>query len=157
MKRFIAVAITIVAVAGFASFSRGENNPQKPVADAGKLLGSWALPAAPENRGTTRPPDHADLAMENYEVDEPFARVWAFYAAKSGFNHAYQAGRNIETGGGNESSRYLVSLVHNSIAGKQSAQCTLAANTDGYTILIHLAAADVNEKKTYVNVIAGVR
>jgi hypothetical protein len=30
-------------------------------------------------------------------------------------------------------------------------------NTDSYTILIHLSAADVNEKKTYVNVIAGAR
>ena len=157
MKRLIACAITIVAVLGVASFSRGENDPQKPVTDAGKLLASWAPPGAPANRGTTTPPKHNDLAMENYEVDEPFAKVWAFYAAKSGCKHEYRAGRNIEAGGGDESSRYLVSLVHNSIAGKQSAQCTLAVNSDGYTILVHLAAADVNEKKTYVNIIAGVR
>jgi hypothetical protein len=93
-----AVSIVIVVVAvGASSLLRGEDEPNNVAkeADAGKLLASWAAPGAPENRGTTRPPDQADLAMENYEVDEPFAKVWAFYAAKSGCKQEYHAGKNI--------------------------------------------------------------
>jgi hypothetical protein len=126
-------------------------------ASAEELLASWAAPGSPEGRGTAEPPGYRDLAMENYAVDESFETVWQFYAAKCGCTHEYQAGQNVDLGGGDENSRYLVNLAYQSHADAIAAQCTIAVNSDSHTILIHLSTADTKSKKTYINLIAGIR
>lgn len=145
------LALVLLFALPAAAPAREEETPVE------KLLASWAMPGAPKSKGTERhSAKHPNPTSQSYTVKQPFARVWAFYAAKVGEKKKYEPGLNYRSGGGTKGLRYLMSLTQNA-AVPERAYCRFAVHGDTFWLVLEISSRDTKKAETRVDVVAGAR
>jgi len=162
MSAFGVLLLAASAWTGFLSVQGNEPKPAKGTKpDAEKVLSAWAAPGAPEGsaaRRTVSPPldGYDDLAQQEYAVEQPFQKVWEFYATKCGEKKQYKPGLTLISGGGDKNARYLLTLRQDAKV-PENGWCQFAVHADAFWIVVELHSPDTQKNRTSVTLIAGAR
>jgi hypothetical protein len=94
--------------------------------------------------------------MERYTVEQPFQKVWEFYVAKCGGKEKYKSGLTLQSGGGDNKSRYMFNLSQNPKA-PGNGYCQFAVHGATFWVVVEVGSDDLTKAETSVSIIAGAR